>query len=61
MEEWERQKAIQLNKEHAELLDLAFSTFFLNRTNRSGIIKYITSFEEKEFLSAELGFLFLSS
>lgn len=39
MEEWERQKAIQLNKEHAELLDLAFSTFFLNRTNRSGIIK----------------------
>lgn len=39
MEEWERQKAIQSNKDHADLLDLAFSTFFLNRTNRSGIIK----------------------
>ena len=39
IEEWEKQKAVQLNKEHAELLDLAFSTFFLNRTNRSGIIK----------------------
>lgn len=39
MEEWEIQKAVQSDKEHAELLDLAFSTFFLNRTNRSGIIK----------------------
>ena len=39
MKEWERQKAIQSDKERAELLDLAFSTFFLNRTNRSGIIK----------------------
>lgn len=39
MEEWEKQKAIQLNKDDAEILDLAFSTFFLNRTNRSGIIK----------------------
>ena len=39
MDEWERQKSIQTEKEHADLLDLAFSTFFLNRTNRSGIIK----------------------
>lgn len=39
MVEWERQKVIQQEKEQAELLDLAFSTFFLNRTNRSGIIK----------------------
>jgi DNA adenine methylase len=39
MEEWERQKLVQSDKENAELLDLAFSTFFLNRTNRSGIIK----------------------
>lgn len=39
MVEWENQKAVQQEKEQAELLDLAFSTFFLNRTNRSGIIK----------------------
>lgn len=39
MDEWENQKAVQQEKEQAELLDLAFSTFFLNRTNRSGIIK----------------------
>jgi DNA adenine methylase len=38
VEEWERQKAIQANGETASLLDLGFSTFFLNRTNRSGII-----------------------
>lgn len=36
---WQEQKAIQKNKETADLIDLAFSTFFLNRTNRSGIIK----------------------
>lgn len=39
IEEWERQKNIQFKKEHANIIDLAFSTFFLNRTNRSGIIK----------------------
>jgi DNA adenine methylase len=39
IEEWDRQKIVQSNKENAELIDLAFSTFFLNRTNRSGIIK----------------------
>jgi DNA adenine methylase len=44
IDEWKRQKAIQqelrktsLNKEG--LLRLGFSTFFLNRTNRSGIIR----------------------
>lgn len=37
--EWYRQKDIQLNKENADELPLAFSTLFLNRTNRSGIIK----------------------
>ena len=37
--EWRKQKAVQNNKETADLLDLGFSTFFLNRTNRSGIIK----------------------
>lgn len=38
VEEWENQKKIQKNKEDAGLLSLGFSTFFLNRTNRSGII-----------------------
>lgn len=37
--ERELQKQIQLNKSNATLLELGFSTFFLNRTNRSGIIK----------------------
>lgn len=39
LEEWKRQKDIQAIKESVTLLDLGFSTFFLNRTNRSGIIK----------------------
>ncbi|KIL71904.1 DNA-methyltransferase [Bacillus badius] len=39
MEEWYKQKEIQKNKENADDLSLAFSTLFLNRTNRSGIIK----------------------
>jgi len=38
IEEWRRQRAVQTNKEKVNLLDLGFSTFFLNRTNRSGII-----------------------
>lgn len=38
IDEWRKQKAIQTNKQKANLLDLGFSTFFLNRTNRSGII-----------------------
>ncbi len=38
IEEWKRQKDIQKNKKKANLLELGFSTFFLNRTNRSGII-----------------------
>ena len=37
--EREIQKQIQLNKYNATLFELGFSTFFLNRTNRSGIIK----------------------
>jgi DNA adenine methylase len=36
--EWRRQRAIQDEPAMADPLDLAFSTFFLNRTNRSGII-----------------------
>ena len=37
IEEWHKQRALQVSKE-PKLIDLAFSTFFLNRTNRSGII-----------------------
>lgn len=37
MEEWHRQREVQRDPE-ATALDLGFSTFFLNRTNRSGII-----------------------
>lgn len=37
MDEWERQKEAQKTLDLGPL-DLAFSTFFLNRTNRSGII-----------------------
>ena len=39
IEEWKRQREVQKNKENYDLLELGFSTFFLNRTNRSGIIK----------------------
>jgi len=38
VEEWYKQREVQLNKEHFSDFDLAFSSFFLNRTNRSGII-----------------------
>lgn len=37
-ENWLKQKEIQKNKKTARLLDLGFSTLFLNRTNISGII-----------------------
>lgn len=41
MDEWYKQKDIQDNKEKYsnDMLKLGFSTFYLNRTNRSGIIK----------------------
>lgn len=39
MENWQIQKDIQKNKDSAGILELGFSTLFLNRTNRSGIIK----------------------
>ncbi|MBV7440601.1 DNA adenine methylase [Weeksellaceae bacterium TAE3-ERU29] len=38
IEEWKKQKDIQKNKNDVDLLTLGFSTFYLNRTNRSGII-----------------------
>ncbi len=39
IDSWQRQKEVQKNKRKSNLLELGFSTFFLNRTNRSGIIK----------------------
>ena len=40
IEEWKNQRNIQQNKNNCDnLLLLGFSTLFLNRTNRSGIIK----------------------
>ena len=40
IDEWKIQKSIQDNKKNvSDLLLLGFSTLFLNRTNRSGIIK----------------------
>jgi len=39
IEEWFRQRGIQQSAEGITLLELGFSTFFLNRCNRSGIIK----------------------
>ncbi len=38
IDEWKKQKSIQLSKKKEDLLTLGFSTFYLNRTNRSGII-----------------------
>ena len=39
IEEWKKQKDIYIEKNKKYSLDLAFATFFLNRTNRSGILK----------------------
>ncbi len=39
IEEWKHQKNIQDNPENVSILELGFSTFYLNRTNISGIIK----------------------
>jgi len=38
MNVWEAQREIQFRKGEADIIELGFSTFFLNRTNRSGII-----------------------
>lgn len=39
MDEWHKQVYIQKNKTKFTQLEIGFSTFYLNRTNRSGIIK----------------------
>jgi DNA adenine methylase len=38
MAEWRRQRAIYEDRKNHTVLEVGFSTFFLNRTNRSGII-----------------------
>ncbi|HTQ13496.1 MAG TPA: DNA adenine methylase [Rhizomicrobium sp.] len=38
MREWKRQRKVYENADTADLSDLGFATFFLNRTNRSGIL-----------------------
>ena len=39
VEEWKKQKKIYTERNNTYSLELAFATFYLNRTNRSGIIK----------------------
>jgi DNA adenine methylase len=39
MDQWFRQREIQNNPQNYCELEIGFSTFFLNRTNRSGILK----------------------
>lgn len=38
MREWRKQKEIQRKPDNHGMIELGFSTFFLNRTNRSGIL-----------------------
>lgn len=38
LDTWKRMREVQQNKTQEDTLSLGFSTFFLNRTNRSGII-----------------------
>lgn len=38
LDQWHRQKAIHSMQRNVTLIELGFATFFLNRTNRSGII-----------------------
>lgn len=39
MDSWYRQKAIHADPDRFSLTEIGFATFFLNRTNRSGILK----------------------
>lgn len=39
IDEWHRQKHIALNQDDYSELEIGFSTFYLNRCNRSGILK----------------------
>lgn len=39
VEEWRKQRALQYAKDEAGVLELGFSTFYMNRTSRSGILR----------------------
>lgn len=39
MREWKKQRKVYENRETVDLEDLGFATLFLNRTNRSGIVR----------------------
>ncbi|WP_136161298.1 DNA adenine methylase [Sphingomonas flavalba] len=39
VEEWRKQRALQYAKAEAGTLELGFSTFYMNRTSRSGILR----------------------
>jgi DNA adenine methylase len=39
VKEWRKQREVLRNRKTASLIDLGFATLFLNRTNRSGIIR----------------------
>ena len=39
VEEWQHQRSVHLAQDDNDVLTLGFSAFFLNRTNRSGVIK----------------------
>jgi len=38
VDEWHKQKEVYKNKNREDLFDLGFATFFINRTNRSGVM-----------------------
>jgi DNA adenine methylase len=38
VEEWKRHREVVRNPEHREFFDVGFSTFYLNRCNRSGVL-----------------------
>lgn len=59
IEEWHRQKEVQADKKYQDPLILGFSSFFLNRTNRSGIIEkagVIGGLEQKSKYSLDCRF-----
>lgn len=39
LKEWEKQRSIYINQNNYTMYEIGLATFFLNRTNRSGIIK----------------------
>ncbi len=49
VDEWKKQKDYYVNHKTSYSIDLAFATFYLNRTNRSGILKAgpIGGYEQK--------------